>query len=59
MGESASTHDPYDPSKKLTHLTHDPLTHTKTDPYPIIYAWPMTHQIKNATTHFIKTIKNA
>jgi len=29
MNESASTHDPYDPSlqlsKKLTHLTHDPL----------------------------------
>jgi len=27
MGESASTHDPYDPSKKLTHLTHWPMTH--------------------------------
>jgi len=27
MGESASTDDPYDPSKKLTHLTHDPSTH--------------------------------
>jgi len=25
MGESASTLDSYDPSKKLTHLTHDPL----------------------------------
>ena len=42
--------DPFDPWPTDPH---------KTDPYPIIYAWPMTHQIKNATTHFIKTIKNA
>ena len=35
MGESASTHDPYDPSKKLTHLTHDPLTHTKLTHIPL------------------------
>ena len=27
MGESASTRDPYDQSKKLTHLTHWPMTH--------------------------------
>jgi len=25
MSESASTHDPYDVSKKLTHLTHWPI----------------------------------
>jgi len=28
MGESASTHGPYDPSKKLTHLTHWPIVYT-------------------------------
>ena len=33
MGKSASTHDPYDPSKKLTHLTHWPMTHR-----PIVYS---------------------
>jgi len=28
MGETASTHDPYDPSKKLTHLTHRPIVYS-------------------------------
>jgi len=27
VGESASPHDSYDPSKKLTHVTHRPMTH--------------------------------
>ena len=35
---------PTDPHKNW------PMTH---------YAWPMTHRINNATTHFIKTTKNA
>ena len=39
-------------------VTHDPLTHTKNWPMTH-YARPTTHQINKATTHFIKTIKNA
>jgi len=27
MGQHAPTHDPRDPSQKVTHLTHDPSTH--------------------------------
>jgi len=41
-------------------VTHDPLTHTKTDPWPIIHdPWAMTHQINNATTHFIPRSKSS
>ena len=28
MGKSASTHDPYDPFKKLTHLNHRPIVYS-------------------------------
>jgi len=43
VGQRASTHDPYDPSKKLTHLTHWPMTHR-----PIVYyALPLSLPAEN------------
>ena len=50
MGESASTHHPYDPSKKLIHLTHWPMTHC-------LLWWTLLNVTQANTTRHMQAIR--